>query len=133
VRIEHVGGDHAADSTVVYVEQDRLLFLGDSLYESTSGPKRTLTTTRAFPLVEAVLGFDADLFVEGHTETVMSRAEMAELITDIRLAGTLVDGEVSKAGFADEAAVLVAAQQRAGEPASDQLRDLIRAFVAGRS
>ena len=40
VQVRHVGGDHAADSTVIYVKQDRLLFLGDALYESTGGEAR---------------------------------------------------------------------------------------------
>ena len=98
VHIEHVGGDHAPDSSVVYVEQDRVLFLGDSLYASTSGPERTLTTKLAFPLLDTVLSFDAELFVEGHTESVMSRTEIATLVDDFRRAGTLVDECVSSSG-----------------------------------
>ena len=31
VRIRHVGGDHSADSSVMYIEPDRVLFLGDCL------------------------------------------------------------------------------------------------------
>jgi glyoxylase-like metal-dependent hydrolase (beta-lactamase superfamily II) len=79
VRIRHVGGDHAADSCVMYVEPDRVLFLGDCLYEAPSGG---LTAERARPLHEAVLGFGAEHFVEGHSETVLSRAEVEELIRE---------------------------------------------------
>ena len=131
VHIEHVGGDHAPDSSVVYVEQDRVLFLGDSLYASTSGPERTLTTKLAFPLLDTVLSFDAELFVEGHTESVMSRTEIATLVDDFRRAGTLVDECVSSSGAVDERSVLARAEQHLGEPTSDQLRDLIREFIAG--
>ncbi|MGH3080868.1 MAG: MBL fold metallo-hydrolase [Gaiellaceae bacterium] len=77
VRVRHVGGDHAPDSCVMYVEPDGVLFLGDCLYEAPSGG---LTAERALPLHEAVLGFGAELFVEGHSETVLSRAEVEELI-----------------------------------------------------
>ena len=63
VQVRHVGGDHAGDSTVMYVQQDRLLFLGDALYESTGGEAggaaRTLTAERAFPLLDVVRAFDA--------------------------------------------------------------------------
>lgn len=37
VQVRHVGGDHADDSSVIYVTQDGVLFLGDALYESTDG------------------------------------------------------------------------------------------------
>ena len=131
VHIEHVGGDHAPDSSVMYVEQDRVLFLGDSLYASTSGPERTLTTKLAFPLLDTVLSFDAELFVEGHTESVMSRTEIATLVDDFRHAGTLVDECVSSSGAVDERSVLARAEQHLGGPPSDQLRDLIREFIAG--
>jgi glyoxylase-like metal-dependent hydrolase (beta-lactamase superfamily II) len=135
VRVRHVGGDHAADSSVMYVEQDRLLFLGDALYESTGGEAggaaRTLTTERAFPLLDAVLAFDAELYVEGHTDTVMPRAEAVELLDAIRYAGELVSTSVADARSLDEAAALAAARQDLGAEPSELQADLIRAFVAG--
>ena len=135
VRVRHVGGDHAADSTVMYVEQDRLLFLGDALYESTGGEAggtaRTLTAERAFPLLDAVLAFDAELYVEGHTDTVMPRAEAVRLIGEIRWAGELVSNSVTDRRTRDEAAALTAARQDLGEEPSEQQADLIRAFLAG--
>jgi len=60
-RVCHVGGDHADDSTVMYVEPDRVLFLGDCLYEAPSGG---YTAELALPLVDAVRGFGAEFFVE---------------------------------------------------------------------
>ena len=130
VRVRHVGGDHAADSSVMFVEPDRLLFLGDALYESSGGEAggaaRTLTIERAFPLIDAVLGFDAELYVEGHTDTVMPRAEAVGLIEQIRWAGTLV-GTVP-----NEAAALAAAREELGAEPDEFRTDLVRAFVAGR-
>ena len=132
VRVRHVGGDHAADSTVIYAEPDRLLFLGDALYESTGGEAggaaRTLTAERALPLVDAVLAFAAELYVEGHTDTVMPRAEAVELLDQIRWAGTLVGSSASL----DEATVLAAAREDLGDEPSELQTDLVRAFVAGR-
>ena len=137
VQVRHVGGDHAADSTVIYVEQDRLLFLGDALYESTGGEAggaaRTLTAERVFPLLDAVLAFDAELFVEGHTDTVMPRAEAVEAPrrdplgwrARQQLRGRRVLGRGSGR-----------ARRRAQGPPRRAERarqaDLIRAFLAGR-
>ena len=132
VRVRHVGGDHAADSTVMFVEQDRLLFLGDALYESTGGEAggaaRTLTVERMFPLLDAVLAFDADLYVEGHTDTVVPRAEATELAAQIRWAGELA----ATGGGLDEEAALAAAREALGGEPSELQAELVRAFVAGR-
>jgi glyoxylase-like metal-dependent hydrolase (beta-lactamase superfamily II) len=132
VQVRHVGGDHAADSAVMYVQEDGVLFLGDALYESTGGEAggaaRTLTVERAFPLLDAVLAFDAELFVEGHTDTVMPRAEAVDLLDQMRRAGTLV----ANAGLRDEAAALAAARESLGGEPSELQADLIRAFEAGR-
>jgi glyoxylase-like metal-dependent hydrolase (beta-lactamase superfamily II) len=79
VQVRWVGGDHADDSTVMYVEPDGVLFLGDCLYEAPSGG---YTAERALPLIEAVRSFGPELLVEGHSETVLSAAELDELIAE---------------------------------------------------
>jgi glyoxylase-like metal-dependent hydrolase (beta-lactamase superfamily II) len=81
VQVCHVGGDHADDSTVMYVEPDRVLFLGDCLYEAPSGG---YTAELAVPLIDTVRGFGAELFVDGHNEAILSRAELDEAIEEAR-------------------------------------------------
>jgi glyoxylase-like metal-dependent hydrolase (beta-lactamase superfamily II) len=83
VRVRHVGGDHSPDSSVMYVEPDRVLSLGDCLGGS---PEGALTAESAFPLCEVILEFDAELYVDGHEESVFSRPEMEDLIEKMRLA-----------------------------------------------
>lgn len=112
VRVRHVGGDHCAESSVAYVEPDRVLFLGDCVYASPAG---VLTPERAFPLQEAILGFPAELYVDGHTETVLSRSEVEELIGKMRAA---------------ERAVL----EGTPPPSSDEdMEYFLKAFEAGRA
>ena len=136
VQVRHVGGDHAADSSVIYVKQDRLLFLGDALYESTGGEAggaaRTFTAERAFPLLDAVSSFDAELYVEGHTDTVMPRVEAVELLDEIRWAGEFVSRSVAGGRSLDEAAALAAAHEDLRAEPSELQAELIRAFLAGR-
>lgn len=89
VRIRHVGGDHSADSSVMYIEPDRVLFLGDCLCAS---PEGSLTAGLAFPLCDAILGFDAELYVEGHHESVSTRAEIESLTEKMRRAESATRG-----------------------------------------
>jgi glyoxylase-like metal-dependent hydrolase (beta-lactamase superfamily II) len=83
VRVRHVGGDHCAESSVMFVEPDRVLFLGDCLCDSATGG---MTAELALPLADTILSFDAEHYVEGHHPSVSSRAEMEDLIGKLRRA-----------------------------------------------
>jgi glyoxylase-like metal-dependent hydrolase (beta-lactamase superfamily II) len=105
VRVRHVAGDHSADGSVMFVEPDALLFLGDSTYPSLNGG---LTAESAFRLCDAIRSFGAEHFVEGHDDAVWSRAEMEELFEKMRVAEqaaregqTLVDADEETANFVD--------------------------------
>jgi glyoxylase-like metal-dependent hydrolase (beta-lactamase superfamily II) len=111
VRVRHVGGDHCAESSVMYVEPDRVLFLGDCLYDSPAG---VLTAELAFPLHDALLAFDAELYVEGHNTSAFSRPDLVGLIEKMRLAE-----QAARRGTA------------IAEP-DEETEELIQAFRAGR-
>jgi glyoxylase-like metal-dependent hydrolase (beta-lactamase superfamily II) len=83
VTVRHLGGDHSEESSVMYVQPDRVLFLGDCTYPSPAG---VLTRELAFPLHETILGFAAEHHVEGHHPSVVSRHEMEQLVEKMRLA-----------------------------------------------
>jgi glyoxylase-like metal-dependent hydrolase (beta-lactamase superfamily II) len=83
VRVRHVGGDHSPDSSVMYIEPDRVLFLGDCLCDSPAG---ALTAEAAFPLYDALLGLGAELYVEGHGEEVLGQADFERLGEKMRSA-----------------------------------------------
>jgi glyoxylase-like metal-dependent hydrolase (beta-lactamase superfamily II) len=83
VYVHHVGGDHSADSSLMFVEPDAVLFLGDCMYPS---PEGALTAESAFRLRDVILGFDAAHHVEGHHESVSSQTEMESLFEKMQLA-----------------------------------------------
>lgn len=126
-RIQHVGGDHAADSCIIYVEPDGVLFLGDCLYDAIYAPTRYLTRKNLFPLLDKLLSLDAAWAVEGHTPTVYSREAFAALAEKIKLVGTLV-GQYGE----NEAAVLEAVQRQTSTVPDEDTVSLVQAFIAGR-
>lgn len=81
LRIEahHVGGDHAADSVVIHVPDDRVLFAGDCLCEDLWAPVRRYTRSRLLPLLEKLESIDAEIMIEGHNDELLSRAQFATL------------------------------------------------------
>ncbi|MNO39819.1 Hydroxyacylglutathione hydrolase [compost metagenome] len=64
--IEHVGGDHAADSCYVYVKEDKVLFLGDALGPSIYGGPRYYTPGNFLALITRMHQYEAEIFVESH-------------------------------------------------------------------
>jgi glyoxylase-like metal-dependent hydrolase (beta-lactamase superfamily II) len=106
VSARHVGGDHSAESSVMYVEPDGLLFLGDCMYASSAG---VLTRELAFPLYETILALGATRYVEGHHPSVVSSAEMEQLVEKMHAAeravadGTTIDLSDEDAAFYVEA------------------------------
>ncbi|MBI1281891.1 MAG: MBL fold metallo-hydrolase [Anaerolineaceae bacterium] len=127
VHLQHVGGDHAADSCVMHILPDKVLFLGDCLYDAIYTPVRHYTTKKVFPLLDIILSFDADYYVEGHTPTVMSRAELMTIVDKMRMVGKIVD-ELS----ADEAAVKEAVTAEMGTPLDEDTLGFIQTFIAGQ-
>lgn len=64
--VQHVGGDHAADSVVVYVVEDKILFLGDSIYPDIFSKKRNYTIQGTLALLEKLEAFEAEIYVLSH-------------------------------------------------------------------
>jgi glyoxylase-like metal-dependent hydrolase (beta-lactamase superfamily II) len=83
VHARHVGGDHSADACVLYVEPDRVLFLGDC---TSASPEGVITSASVARLREVVLGSAAEHYVEGHHELVSTRSEMELLLQKMELA-----------------------------------------------
>jgi len=83
VHVRHIGGDHSADACVIYVEPDRVLFLGDCVSGS---PEGVMTPEWASKLRDVILGSAAEHYIEGHHESVSSRSEIEALFKKMELA-----------------------------------------------
>ncbi|MCA9914467.1 MAG: MBL fold metallo-hydrolase [Anaerolineae bacterium] len=127
IHVQHVGGDHASDSCVIHIAPDNILFLGDCLYDAIYTPQRHLTTEKLFQVLDAVEQFAPEQAIEGHSDEILSRTELTELIAAFRLAGRLVD----RIGT-DEEAVLAAAKAEVGDALHEDFVDLAQSFIAGK-
>ncbi|MFN8378797.1 MAG: MBL fold metallo-hydrolase [Anaerolineae bacterium] len=124
-RLLHVGGDHSADSVVVFIEPDGVLFLSDCLYDDIYAPTRHYTTRKLFPLLDTLDAIPATIYVEGHVPEVMDRAGYDKLAGRFRLIGGLADQHPG-----DEAAITAALMTvTRSEPTEDDA-DIIHAFAS---
>lgn len=124
-RLLHVGGDHSADSVIAFIEPDGVLFLSDCLYDNIYAPTRHYTTAELFPLIARLQQFDARWAVEGHTPTVLTRADFDHLTRRMRLIGRMADEYPG-----DPAAITAGLMNALGQSVSEEDSDLIRAFAS---
>jgi glyoxylase-like metal-dependent hydrolase (beta-lactamase superfamily II) len=90
VALEHVGGDHAADSVVMHVVEDGLLVLGDCLYQRLYAPEPYLTPATVLALIARIQALGARLAIEGHDDNLLDTAAFARRLHDLRSAAERV-------------------------------------------
>jgi glyoxylase-like metal-dependent hydrolase (beta-lactamase superfamily II) len=81
-RIEHVGGDHTPDSCVLYVQEEKTLFLGDCMGPALL-PYRYYTSGKMLSLLDRLESYDAELYVPSHGEP-MTKADMQTELWEMR-------------------------------------------------
>ncbi|TDU10232.1 MBL fold metallo-hydrolase [Bacillus sp. BK450] len=64
--VQHVGGDHAADSVIVYVKEEKILFLGDCIYPKMYAERVHYTVKEILRLLDELEAFDADTYIPSH-------------------------------------------------------------------
>ncbi len=125
-QIVHVAGDHSADSSVVYVMEDRVLFLGDCLCEDLHSGPRSYTTQKFLPLIERIFSFNANFFLEGHADEPASRQTLLAEMAKYQMIGR----EVERSG-ADRARLLDAVQVQLGRPVNEEELEIVESYLAG--
>ncbi|AYE53437.1 MBL fold metallo-hydrolase (plasmid) [Priestia megaterium NCT-2] len=73
--IEHVGGDHAADSCIIYVLEEKVLFLGDCMYANLYSKNWSYTIEKTLQLIERIETYDAEVVFLSHHEKPLIREE----------------------------------------------------------
>lgn len=73
--IEHVGGDHAVDSSIIYVLEEKILFLGDCMYANLYSENWSYTIEKTLQLIEQIETYDAEVVFLSHHEKTLSREE----------------------------------------------------------
>lgn len=104
--LEHVGGDHSHDSVVIYIKEEKILFLGDCIYADIFSAKRNYTTKRTFKLIQELEKFDAETYILSHG-TAINRDEFSQEIHLLKTVGTYTethkgDEEKIKAAYKKE-------------------------------
>ena len=114
VELRWVGGDHADDSVVAWVPDERVLFTGDCLYQCLWGEPEYLTVGGVRALLDRLAPFDPLVAIEGHEDTAHDAASWAARLAELARACDLVEsaaGDDAEGDLAELVAQLRAAPQ----------------------
>lgn len=95
--IENVGGDHSSDSTVIYVEEEKVLFLGDCLCPDIYAEKESYDIDTLLSLLNKLESYEADQYIESHWKPVNKEAflsyinEMKEIANIVKRHDGMID------------------------------------------
>jgi glyoxylase-like metal-dependent hydrolase (beta-lactamase superfamily II) len=81
--LTHVGGDHAADSVVVYIKEEKILFLGDCIYPDIFSKKENYTIEETLQMLDRLETFDAETYILSHGKPI-SKEEFIQEATMLR-------------------------------------------------
>lgn len=87
--LKQVGSDHAKDSTVIYVKEEKILFLGDVTAPLMYAPKWHYTADETLNLLDRLDQFDAETYVISHYKPI-SKAEFQKEARFLRKTASLV-------------------------------------------
>jgi glyoxylase-like metal-dependent hydrolase (beta-lactamase superfamily II) len=123
--VQHVGGDHAADSVVVYIVEEKILFLGDCIYSDIFAKKKNLTVQGTLALLEKLEAFDADTYVLSHGRAISKEEYMQE----VGLLRAIANYTVKNNG--DKLRITEAYQKQVKRDLNEEELEVIEDFVNG--
>jgi glyoxylase-like metal-dependent hydrolase (beta-lactamase superfamily II) len=92
--VEHVGGVHAQDSSIIYIPDEKVMFLGDCLYQDFYSGEWSYDLDELTTLLDKIKKYDAKCYVLGHQDP-KTYEEMWSFLDDLTSIGEIVGQEVS--------------------------------------
>lgn len=88
--LERVGGSHASDSVVVYVKEEKILFLGDCIYADIYAKNRNYKIDETVQLLDRLAVFDAETYMLSHGQPI-SKEEFIQEAAMLRAIAALTE------------------------------------------
>lgn len=123
--IENVAGDHSIDSTIIYVVEDKVIFLGDCLAPDLYCKEWKYTNEKLSLLLEKIESYGADVYVESHLEPT-KKAEFQRIIDEMRSIGDVVK---SNNGKGDK--MVVELKSRLNRDLNEDDHEMVNYFING--
>ncbi|RSD25583.1 MBL fold metallo-hydrolase [Mesobacillus subterraneus] len=123
--MKHVGGDHAADSTVVYIKEEKILFVADCMYADIFSQKWNYTIDGTRALLEKLEKFDAETYILSHGLPITKE----EFQNEVFMLSTIADLTEKHKG--EHKSITLEYQKHLGRGLSEDELETIEYFVNG--
>lgn len=120
--LKSVEGSHTDDSTIVYIPEEKVMFVGDCIYGRMFNEKFGYDGESMFKMIDIIEGYETEYYVAAH-ENICDRKEMVKYWNQLRTAADLVGESVSN----EEA--LKAFQVKFNKEPSEDDRFFIESFI----
>ena len=124
--IKKIGGDHSLDSTIIYIPEEKTVFLGDSTFYNLHTKTPLYNPENVIPLFKYLLSLEAEYFFFSHDEYPSSReafVEYADVIINLAKATNIITEKDSIIELRE------AYSELAGTSLPDEDLDLAEAFL----
>jgi glyoxylase-like metal-dependent hydrolase (beta-lactamase superfamily II) len=119
--LETINSTHSDDATIVYIPDEKVIFLGDSVYGTTTNALFHYKQSLLMPMIKDIQKYDAEAFLLGH-ESICDLDEMTKFW------GELIAASQATTSSSLEKAVEAFQQENKRKPNDDELF-FIKAFV----
>lgn len=87
--LEKINSTHSDDATIVYIPDEKVIFLGDCVYGTTKNSLFHYKQSLLLPMIEDVQKYNAESFLLGH-ESICDLEEMTTFWRDLKAASKVV-------------------------------------------
>ncbi len=87
--VKEIGGSHTDDSSVIYIPEEKVLFLGDCIYGRRYNGVYGYTKEKLFPMIDEIEKYDANYYIISHQD-VYNKSQIHELWNQLKLAEQIV-------------------------------------------
>ncbi|MGM7681372.1 MBL fold metallo-hydrolase [Cytobacillus sp. Hm23] len=88
--INDVGGDHTMESTVIYIPEEKVIFLGDCVYNGKHNGDYVFTKDKLFPMIDKIEKNDIEYYFCSH-ESICDKKEMEGFWHQLKSTGNIVE------------------------------------------
>ena len=89
--IEQIGGDHSADSNLLYIPEEKMLFLGDCLYANLYADKWHYTIEKISKLLDNIKSYDAEIYFLSHHPAPLTKDEFSSFVSLLETCALLTE------------------------------------------
>lgn len=122
--IEHVGGVHATDSSIVYIPEEKVMFLGDCLSPDFYSGEWSYDSRELHRLLEKISKYEVAYYVTSHNEPETYK-ELWEYLNMLKEIGEIVGTEISIIS------VKVRYQEKKNKTPNEEEINIIEYFING--